>query len=90
MSSRQRDSAGKRPLRIQVRGSGCFREQVAQELWCRRQEHDKIIVALTREHNGLVAALRRKEEGKPICPPLRVDLKRLPGIHSAAVRLIME
>ena len=105
MSSMKRDEAGgeataaaavgrKRPLSIPVRNSGGHTEHVAQELWCRRQEHDKIIVALTREHSGLLAALRRKAEGKLVCPgsaaPLRADLKRRSGIRIAAVRLVTE
>jgi len=38
------------------------RGQISEELWCRRQEHDLSVVALTEEHDRLVAVLRLKEE----------------------------
>jgi len=58
----------RRPLGIQVRNFGGPKGQIAQELWCRCHEHDRIIVALTMEHGRLVAALRRKEEGELVWP----------------------
>ncbi|HUU70161.1 MAG TPA: hypothetical protein VM186_11590 [Planctomycetota bacterium] len=37
-------------------------KQTMHGLWDRRQEHDRIIAALTGEHDRLVAALKRKHE----------------------------